>query len=634
MNFNPNIPPKPKKENKNVGFNKDIKNLARFDTEGFDEYDKKGFLEFVQKNNINVSESLDGYLDNLDPSESFSVEEISYINAFRALLHCDFKNAKEYIEEKFNFKCETNQNFLNKYHFFNTVASLIFENQNMGHETEITQREKSVFDTLKEKIKEGNGSFLLNYLSKDYVSVIDKEKSSVRDEKDIDWVPYQIAPNIYAFDSKNSLFALIHKNNLEKNSMYVSDEKDFEKISLIISSLTQEKDIDQKKFDDLAKLFSVLKTDQLKLNKESKNLGENELFLFRELHNKYHRQNIENETGIDLSKIPLIEQRYFIDYLKFVDEKKVENVRDFNKNFKENGFRAFLSIEQGGKEMGDKILSLGEKLPKELAEKVFAKYGEIVDVADKAEAEVNKLYEKDNISEKVFESVKETLLKKGAEFLSDLGDSAGSINEEDILRELENIKTETMILGSSYLELYRSGEKIPFDEIKGTTVEKISSQNLTEEKKNEIVKAYIKGRPKETYENKEHLELLTNEFSENLNKKETYIFNIRFKGEIIAFATFKKENEDTFHIGGLTFLEDVRNPVVAEAVMNSIMKEFGKYNVTAEVHSKNRILNMYQKRFGFKITGEMPLEENAGELYYKIERPKNTEEEQELKLAA
>jgi hypothetical protein len=32
---------------------------------------------------------------------------------------------------------------------------------------------------------------------------------------------------------------------------------------------------------------------------------------------------------------------------------------------------------------------------------------------------------------------------------------------------------------------------------------------------------------------------------------------------------------------------------------------------------------MYLKRFGFKIVKELPLEENAGELYYEIERENN-----------
>ena len=74
--------------------------------------------------------------------------------------------------------------------------------------------------------------------------------------------------------------------------------------------------------------------------------------------------------------------------------------------------------------------------------------------------------------------------------------------------------------------------------------------------------------------------------------------------------------------------------------MHTIMNKLGDYNIEAEVDSKNKILNMYTKRFGFKITSEAPLEENAGELYYRIYREKKIKKEQqiesdqELKLVA
>ncbi len=405
-------------------------------------------------------------------------------------------------------------------------------------------------------------------------------------------------------------------------------------------------DIDDRyeKADKLHKENDLLFNEKLDFNKfKEKLVGTN--LDSKELYDDYLtflsepdiRKFLETDIGFDFTQYNFQEQVYFLNYLKTVSIKKSKEIRAFSENYGPSGMRTFFSISYGGKEMGDKILSLGDKkkLPKETAEKVFAKYGEIIDVANKAEEEIKKLYEKENISPKVLDSVKEHLLKRGAEMLSELADTK-DINELEILKELENIKTETMILGSSYLELHKSGEKIPFDQVVGTSVEKISAQNITEEKKEEIIKAYINGRPKETYENEEHLKLLANEFRNDLNKKETNVFNIRFNGEIIAFADFQKIDEDTFHIGGLTFLENVRNSAIAVAVMNSIMKEFSKYNITAEVHSKNTILNMYTRRFGFKIIGEMPLAENAGELYYKIERQKDIKLEgnQEFEKAA
>jgi len=336
-----------------------------------------------------------------------------------------------------------------------------------------------------------------------------------------------------------------------------------------------------------------------------------------------------SETGLAANNYSWREQLVLADALTSVENK--DKIVKFGQDFKKDGLRTFLSVEQGGEEMGGKIIKLSEKLSEDLAKKVFAKYGEIIDSADNVEQEIKNIYKNNEIPTDIFNSIKETLLKEGVNFLlnsANIVSSGKEINEQSILEELEKVKTDTIILGESYIELYKEGIKVPIEEI--TKIEKISTQNLTLEEKKELLKVYESGRPKETYKNKEHLELLKNEFEETLNKKDTFVFNVRFNGRIIAFATLDQENIDTLHIGGLTFIDDVRNPAVGVAVMNAVIKEFKYFNIKALVHSENKILPMYQKRFGFKIVDELPREENAGELYYEIERHKDKKQERKI----
>jgi ribosomal protein S18 acetylase RimI-like enzyme len=328
---------------------------------------------------------------------------------------------------------------------------------------------------------------------------------------------------------------------------------------------------------------------------------------------------LSDNFSLPVLEISLKEKLYLYNYLLTNNLYQLHKfVLTYNKQGRDiNFFRTFLSIEHGGKEMGNKILALGEKLPENVAKEIFKKYGEIIDVVDKIEEEVQNLYEKENIPEKIFPRVREVLLKRGAHFLANLSTEA---KEQELYEEIEKIKISTIIMGSSYVELYRQSIKIPLEDIENIYTEKIPVQNLSEKDKKELQEVYINGRPKETYKNIEHVRLLENEFKEALEKKDTFVFNIRFEDKIIAFATFYKENEDTFHIGGLTFIEDVRNPAIGYAVMNSIMNEFKNFNIKAEVHNENEVLKMYQKRFGFKIIKEF---KDAGELYYEIERKKN-----------
>jgi len=370
--------------------------------------------------------------------------------------------------------------------------------------------------------------------------------------------------------------------------------------------------------------------DGLTKDKEFNPLGNDDFsHLVKIFHSPEIRNYINNRLNIKIEDLLLKEQIYFLKFLSGSNEKmfaELENtLKDKENKSNINYLRSFLSMS-GDSTMGNKIVALAENLQPDISKQVFAKYGEIIDSADKAEEEVKKLYEKENIPGEVFESIKETLLKKGVELLRGLSDSVkdgSKINEQEILNKLEDIKISTIIMGSSYIELYKQGIKVPIEDIKNTSIEKISAKDLDEKSKKELLKVYEKGRPKETYENKEHIKLLTDEFEQTLNNKDTFVFNVRFNGEIVAFATFNKESEDTLHIGGLTFIDDVRNPAVGATVMNSIMNEFGDYNIKALVHSENKVLKMYQNRFGFKIVKELPREENAGELYFEIERPKN-----------
>lgn len=341
-----------------------------------------------------------------------------------------------------------------------------------------------------------------------------------------------------------------------------------------------------------------------------------------------------SETGLAASNYSWKEQLVLSDSLTNVKNK--EELISFSKRFGKNGLKTFLSIEQGGKEMGDKILKLGGKLPEDISGKVFEKYGEIIDSVDKVEEEIKNIYKNEEIPINIYGSIKEILLKEGAQLLIRSANEVNKgqeIDEGKILQDLEDIKTNTIILGSSYVELYREGIKVPIEEI--TKIEKISSGDLTDKEKKELLKVYENGRPKNTYENPGHLKLLTEEFKEELENKSTEIINIRFNGDIIIFAVTDKKSNDDLYIGGLTFVNDVRNPIIAVSAMESILKEYKNNNIKALVDSKNPILPMYLKRFGFKIIRELPKEENAGELYYEIEKQKESKEERiKLKEAA
>ena len=131
----------------------------------------------------------------------------------------------------------------------------------------------------------------------------------------------------------------------------------------------------------------------------------------KEYHNEYvlmmqddFRNLVEEDLHCDILNFSPLEQFHILKYIKSVKNKEIENLKDFTNQFRETGLKTFLSIEQGGKEMGNKILHLSENLPENEAKEVFAGYSNLIDNAnilgEKISSRIGFL-NKDKISESV-----------------------------------------------------------------------------------------------------------------------------------------------------------------------------------------------------------------------------------------
>lgn len=111
---------------------------------------------------------------------------------------------------------------------------------------------------------------------------------------------------------------------------------------------------------------------------------------YRFLLHPVFRKKIEDDFGIELKDFSVRTQMQSLNFLFEKNEEEVKKVVAFLKNGNsENRLKSFLSLEQGGEEMGKVILTIGEKLPKEAADMVFAKYVELVEASRE---EAKKMY--------------------------------------------------------------------------------------------------------------------------------------------------------------------------------------------------------------------------------------------------
>jgi len=159
----------------------------------------------------------------------------------------------------------------------------------------------------------------------------------------------------------------------------------------------------------------------------------NNLLEYRYLISEFMRTHIQEHFGITLSDMTLAEQNYFLSVLKNRTLENVQHLQTFTRSFGISGARTFLSLEHGGQEMGDKIFKIGEKYPLEVADKIFAKYGELVDITQS----LLEIFEEDNVSARQINHMRDAILLRGKKILESFADLV--VDDENVDKVLEKV---------------------------------------------------------------------------------------------------------------------------------------------------------------------------------------------------
>jgi hypothetical protein len=153
------------------------------------------------------------------------------------------------------------------------------------------------------------------------------------------------------------------------------------------------------------------------------------------------------------------EQYQLLDYIRNMTFAEVESVVSFTKKFGRDAFRTFLSLESGGREMGDKILTLGDEavFPPQLTKKLFNKYSTFVESANNIQHEISHLLgDKRTLNTS---KISEKLLVRAKNLLVEYADKAqqGEVDEQKIDEDHDHIHQEIAVLGYAYIEMARQG---------------------------------------------------------------------------------------------------------------------------------------------------------------------------------
>jgi len=279
---------------------------------------------------------------------------------------------------------------------------------------------------------------------------------------------------------------------------------------------------------------------------------------------------------------------------------------DFARKYKLSGLRSFLSLEHGGQEMGEKILSIGEKLDQKSATAIFAKYGEIVDSAMSVEDYLKEEFGEEHILQ--VSRIAERLLHRGKALLTVFADDK-TISSEKVLEKLERIKGEVELLKESFKNVKQSSEDLSFEDINAVQHRLVSGGELNEDQKiiQEMKKIYL-----ENYKDfpKEFQDKLIESLESKLVNPNTRFYTLYHKNKIVAFNSFTPREDGTSHFANFNIDPDYQFSKLGEAMMEaSLDKEAKNATIVAEAVPDTPITKTYLEKKGFKKVGEIEVGE-------------------------
>jgi len=324
---------------------------------------------------------------------------------------------------------------------------------------------------------------------------------------------------------------------------------------------------------------------------------------FKENYFHFYDNTFMERSGIRFNNLSFPEQGEYLIYHKSTTEDQRETLFDFLQRYGENGLRTFLSIEHGGREMGEKILTIGEKYPQEVSDKIFAKYGELVDTANSVESYLeNEFQEADVVTVR---QTAENLLLRGKALLSTLAD-AENLQSEDILLKLERMKDEVFLYTASVKALRDTDEDFKLENLEKDHFEILSGPELTN--KGEDVTQHMKDIYLVNYKGEQFTdafrEAIIESFEKNLSNPQSRFYVLKHQGEIVAFNCFTPQEDGSVYFSNFNVDPTYAHARLGEAMMEASLDEESK-RTTIECAGvpDASITQTYLKR-GFEKVGE------------------------------
>ncbi|MDQ5919891.1 MAG: N-acetyltransferase protein [Patescibacteria group bacterium] len=333
-------------------------------------------------------------------------------------------------------------------------------------------------------------------------------------------------------------------------------------------------------------------------------LKEHERIALQNLHRPAIKAPLEQALGIPLQDLSLREQASFLGFLIKTDKQTFDQTAEIIHTHGIHAAQTFLACEQGAKH-GEQILAFAQTAPKDVADRVFAKFAEIADLVDTSSQDLASQFLRSSENDTAIdaEDVRRELIKRGARILTE----AHTLIQKDpsgkeLLERLERYKADTVLfLSLCTTTLKQHHGQLQLEQLRDIEVSTQSMNELSAGDKREMAQLLEQQWSKKPLE---HLFPSEGWYS---------FFLLRRKGRIIGFLRFEALPNRAYHANFLCVDESLRGSGLGEQLFTEVMDRAAKTGpVHAEFDPAIPAGSMYIERFGFIGTGTVQEERPGG----------------------
>jgi hypothetical protein len=477
-------------------------------------------------------------------------------------------------------------------------------------------------EAIKKSLK-SPGSYLLRNRAEEILEIFKNKDLEFNNN------PFKISKDNYAFWDDEGL-KLINKETYDNKIRKIEEFKEFKESD---DSVGWEAHTKYEYFNNEIWGIggrSIEQRDVLFKDEEIKN-NYDLLFDFEFLQRSNQREKIEKDFNISLEQLTLKEQFQFLNHLKSKENEDFKRIESCCKRFGTPFARTFLSIEQGGKEMGGKILVLGEKLPKESADILFKTYGEIINTTNSIEQILKEIlpeYIVEESSDEILD-IRKSLFVRAKDLLVTFYDKKDK-NDVDLINDLDRYKAEILLYADTYKKLKESGKEITLEDIKNTQITILSQEEKEKMSKNfwNITKA---NRPF-IIEGSQEMKEREKNFNLTIGNKNSDFYVLKYKDNVISFCSFTPDEDGNLYIESLNTESEAKGSHIGSEFLPSVLEKVknSRKDIYGHVHTHNSGTLPYYERLGFDVK---QVEENGELKYYEI-RIKAQQKQEQSSMAA